>query len=92
MRIKRYRKKPVVIDAVRLTEADIDPIAFWCGGEARSEVSPRDHDDVYRYILIPTLEGVMKAEIGDWVVKGVKGEFYPVKNDIFKATYEEGTE
>jgi hypothetical protein len=44
-----------------------------------------------RYIQIQTLEGVMEASVGDWIIKGVKGEFYPCKPDIFKMTYEEVT-
>lgn len=39
-------------------------------------------------IIIPTLEGRMKGEVGDWIIKGVKGEFYPIKDTIFKETYE----
>ena len=40
------------------------------------------------YAMIETLEGTMRANIGDWIIKGVKGEFYPVKNEIFLETYE----
>ena len=40
------------------------------------------------YVLVDTLEGLMRAEPGDWIIKGVKGEFYPCKSDIFEATYE----
>jgi hypothetical protein len=40
------------------------------------------------FMLIETLEGVMRAEVGDWIIRGVKGEFYPCKPDIFAATYE----
>lgn len=77
----KYRKKPVVIEARRF-----DPrfdynaacaVVRWCGGEAVDEG-----------IEIVTLEGSMIASPGDWVIRGVKGEFYPVKDEIFRETYE----
>lgn len=86
-----YRKKPVVIEAVRMpTEAHGTlPVAcaeamgqiedFMAGAKARWRGS---HLDIH------TLEGVMTADPGDWIIKGVKGEFYPCKPDIFEATYE----
>jgi hypothetical protein len=78
-----YRKKPVVIEAQRLpldtTEGtrSLAEIAKWCSGEI-----------VPTGMIIRTLEGDMTADPGDWVIKGVKGEFYPCKPDIFAATYE----
>lgn len=77
-----YRKKPVVIEAFEFR-----------AGEQRSEVAPDVVAGVVRYteggtMLIKTLEGVMEAQPGDWIIKGVKGEFYPCKPDIFAATYE----
>lgn len=77
-----YRKKPVVIEARQLgNDYDTDcEIVKWCGGRATG-----DHG----YLLeIETLEGVMYAGVSDWIIKGVKGEFYPCKPDIFDATYE----
>lgn len=81
-----YRKKPVKIDAVQYDGnfrcLDIfslhDVKDFKLGKE--SDGSP--------YLLIPTLEGDMKCSKGDYVIKGVKGEFYPCKQDIFELTYE----
>lgn len=72
-----FTKKPVTIEARRITTTDLLSIAEWCGGQART--SGR--------ILIPTLEGTMQADPGDWVIRGVQGEFYPCKPDIFAATY-----
>lgn len=82
MKPKQYRKKPVVIEAIRLSEKTADDIMAWL-----------DKDDArftaaYRRIFISTLEGDMRADYGDWIIKGVKGEFYPCKPDIFKQTYE----
>lgn len=75
-----YRSKPVEIEA-RLFESadDGSVIAEWCGGT--NEVSPEQ-------IQIPTLEGVMTASVGDYIIKGLIGEFYPCKPDVFERKYE----
>lgn len=74
-----FRKGPVVIEAAGpITAINFLAISQWCGGQAKTSLS----------IIIPTLEGDMRAEAGDWIIKGVKGEFYPCKPDIFAATYE----
>lgn len=72
-----FRKKPVVVEARKLTMGNMIETAAWCN--ARIGVSA---------IFVPTLEGTMQGNVGDWIVKGVKGEFYPVKPDIFVMTYE----
>ena len=81
----RYRKKPVEIEARQLgNDYDEDcAIVRWCGGRA---VGP---DDGYEnaLLVIDTLEGTLEAGPGDWIIRGVKGEFYPCKPDIFDATY-----
>lgn len=79
----QYRKKPVVIEAVKYSDIETAyEIQEWLAA----------HSIVIAYdgpcILIPTLEGMMKASIGDYVIKGIQGEFYPCKPDIFEATYE----
>lgn len=82
-----YRKKPVVVEAFRLTEDNALELALWCGGrivQDWSTVSKR-----VAGVDIPTLEGAMRGDLGDWLIRGVKGEFYPCKPDIFAATYEE---
>ena len=88
----KYRKKPVVIEAMQF-ESGKNPghgyeVAAWCGGRFNTDVKPSDHTDVRYSISIPTLEGVMTADEGDWIIRGVQGEFYPCKPDIFAATYE----
>lgn len=75
----KYRKKPVVIDAVQWTGGNAVPLLDWIGDSGR-QLGPS--------LLIETLEGVHEASLGDWIIKGVKGEFYPCKPDIFEATYE----
>lgn len=79
-----YRKKPVVIQAVKWDgrSETIFPFAPFENVTAPPEVA----ED--RRLHITTLEGVMVAEIGDMVIKGVKGEIYPCKPDIFAATYD----
>ena len=77
----KFRKKPVVIEAVQFTGNDAECLAF-CP-IARDPVDDRAN------LVIPTLEGDMLVSMGDWIIKGVKGEFYPCKPDIFDATYEQ---
>jgi hypothetical protein len=80
---KRFRKKPVVIEAVQIT-------AEWFDGEHPNDLHPLGLviDPVTRRVEIGTLEGTMYGSEGDWIITGVKGERYPCKPDIFEATYE----
>lgn len=96
----KYRKKPVVIEAMQLpTEPDtsaVEAIVEWMapGLVARWEESDdEDPDDPIEdygsnYVYIKTLEGTMIGRLGDYIICGVQGEFYPCKPDIFEATYE----
>jgi hypothetical protein len=89
----RYRKKPVVIEAMRLDEHNTKDVCDWvAGGQYRDPENQRGEKSVSYYaggeVAIETLEGTMVADIGDFVIRGVKGEFYPCKPDIFEATYE----
>lgn len=92
--VRHYRKKPVVIEAMRWDGSlkSTDDVTYWCGGQYDYEVKSSDHTDKAEWIAIPTLEGVMRASVGDWIIRGVQGEFYPCKPDIFEATYEAVTE
>jgi len=88
--IRKFRKKPVVIEARRFEASEIHEqfeVADWCNGKLRGTMLSAD----LRVIQIYTLEGEMDAYVGDWIIKGVKGEFYPCKPDIFEMTYEEVT-
>ena len=78
----KYHKKPVVVEALQWTgmnEADIyrftNGEVHYCANDCR--------------MIVPTLEGDMEASVGDYIIKGVNGEFYPCKPDIFAKTYEE---
>ena len=87
-----YRKKPVVIEARQFTKHNRDELADWIIDGTTplgvtvgwSSAAPGSGD----YMLIETLEGTMRAEVGDWIIKGVQGEFYPCKPDVFEQTYE----
>ena len=79
---EKFRKKPVEIEAMQYDGRNVAEIMVWMGASESSE-SFTDDD-----LTIKTLEGDMRATSGDWIIKGVKGEFYPCKPDIFEATYE----
>jgi hypothetical protein len=99
--VRRYRKKPVVVEATFWIGGALaaTPIIDWvlagCGTaryhehvEAGEDDEGKGWPDDPEHIAIDTLEGTMRADVGDWVIRGVKGEFYPCKPDIFEATYE----
>lgn len=84
----KFRKKPVIIEAVQLppsgrpTNTEAAAVVDFLGPNGRW------HDIGIGHIEIETLEGTMTASPGDWIIKGVKGEFYPCKPDVFELTYE----
>lgn len=78
----KYRKKPVVIEAVRFTGDNFKDVSEFAA-DISDGCSLRNG-----IVYIDTLEGTMAANEGDWIIKGVKGEFYPCKPDIFAMTYE----
>ena len=82
----KYRKNPVVIEAIKYqAELGNNRVMNWLAQQGANMSGWLFHDGE---ITIPTLEGSMKASDGDWIIKGVKDEFYPCKPDIFEATYE----
>lgn len=97
--IKKFRKKPVTIEVIRLLNSNdsIEECIEWVfkiGMETSLIGKSVTIDDVKNKggFYIPTLEGDMKVSMGDYIIKGVNGEFYPCKPDIFNKTYEEVTE
>ena len=103
---KKYRKKPVIIEAIQWTGKNLIEVSAFINNESYAEAL-KEYDrcfpdklcrDVHKDIIkregfcIETLEGNMKGKIGDYIIKGVNGEFYPCKPDIFAKTYEEVTE
>ena len=84
-----YRKKPVLVEARVLTKENVNEIAGWCGGDATSENVLNGVGRNGLAMVIYTLEGAMTAREGDYIIKGVAGEFYPCRGDIFQDTYED---
>lgn len=85
----KFRKKPIVVDAIQFKVGmDSEPLVEFIGySEQEVSFSHGDGEDV-TCLQIATLEGEMDVSDGDWIIKGVKGEFYPCKPDIFEMTYE----
>lgn len=79
----RYRKKPVVINAIEFTGDNAVEIARFL-----EERDPERYTGSYGTVIIETLEGQMRASVGDYIIRGVSGEHYPCKPDIFWRTYE----
>lgn len=108
MKPQKYRKKPVIIEAVHFDGSTTDLHGVYCWIEDNTDgsfepmgviegrkpcpasgvsIDPRDGR-----MMIATLEGFHHANVGDWIIRGVQGEFYPCKPDIFEATYEHETD
>lgn len=83
----KYRKKPVIIEAIQWTGKNKKEIKEFVGSMAEFEIAELKDNKLY-YLFINTLEGRMEASEGDYIIKGVNGEFYPCKPDIFDKTYE----
>jgi hypothetical protein len=87
----KYRKKPVVIEAMQVLD-DIEnhrAIRRWAAANVgEGHEIPVSITAFGPEMVIHTLEGDMRADLGDWIIRGVQGEFYPCKPDIFEATYE----
>jgi hypothetical protein len=81
----KYRKKPVVIEAMQFDGSNHSKIYAWSNFEVRSA---KPHKDNYYCLAVETLEGTMEGNIGDFVIRGIKGEYYFCKPDIFELTYE----
>ena len=95
--MKKYRKKPVIIEAIELRPDNIKEVEEFkegCKIEHKTDIAINKFEDYADNVIkngmkINTLEGVMTAQIGDYVIKGINGEFYPCKPDIFHKTYDE---
>jgi hypothetical protein len=81
----KFRKKPVVIEAFQFTKETLKQAAEFCAGDIDAPVNEFEPN---HSIIIHTREGNMRASEGDWIIRGVQGEYYPCKPDIFAATYE----
>lgn len=83
-KVKKARKKPVEVEYIHYDGGNQQELYDWSNGIVRPDF---ETSDPYSF-LVNTLEGVMVVGLGDYIVKGVNGEFYPVKKDIFHKTYE----
>ncbi|WP_419833721.1 hypothetical protein [Endozoicomonas atrinae] len=86
--MKRFKKKPVIIDAVQWNGDDDLAVLIateWMDDKSKETLITHDGNDS---LFIETLEGEMEAKVGDWIIRGVAGELYPCKPDIFEAIYE----
>lgn len=82
MEVKKYVKKPVEIEALQYDGRNYDEVFLFTNGAS-------SYESIENRLTIPTLEGKMLVSVGDYVIKGVRGEFYPCKEEIFRETYEE---
>lgn len=89
----KFRKKPVEIEAIQYDNLNKEEVEKFVGCKLRSVIDSYHYDQGLpipptRFLYINTLEGEMRVDPGDYVIRGVKGEFYPCKPDIFEATYD----
>jgi len=91
--IKKYRRKPVILEAIQWTGDNTDEVLDFGQGKIKCKqykYCPNGKDIIYdKELYIETLEGKLRASKGDYIIKGVKGEFYPCKPDVFEKIYEE---
>lgn len=83
----KFRKKPVVVEAIQFDKLHSVNLMNNAWPEFKDHAKWKQFPEFFN-LQIETLEGPMTANQGDWIIKGVKGEFYPIKNDIFEMTYE----
>lgn len=88
----KFRKLPVVIEAVKWTGANVDEVATFFGTPSAIVAACLSEVLNERRLPIVTLEGVVMASPGDWIIRGIKGEYYPCKPDVFERTYEAAEE
>lgn len=83
----QFRKRPIIVEAFRFRHEDFPD---WLHDRLRVYGAPLAGDvmDLGDFLEIHTLEGIMRGEPGDWIIKGVKDELYPIKDEIFRKTYE----
>ena len=88
--MNQYRKKPVVIEAIQFNGKNAEEIEQWSNNNVKRGLVSEDTLTKV-YLEIETLEGTMTAQLNDYIIKGVSGEFYPCKPDIFEKTYDSET-
>ena len=86
--VQKFRKKPVVIEAIQLTAETLQECYNFVGAKGNFPECGKGIDPTDGQFKVSTLEGVMIVSLDDYIIKGIQGEFYPCKPDIFEATYE----
>jgi hypothetical protein len=85
---RKYRLIPVSVEAIQLTPESVKRAALWCGGVEVEEIDPHDSTKKFVALNIPTLSGVKRAGEGDYVIKGLQGEFSVMNSTDFETRYE----
>ena len=88
--MKKVRKKPVVVEAVEVIPSNIEEIRRLTGTEIKYVSNEEGHNSFT--VFVNTLEGIMEAFEGNFIIRGIEGEVYPCRADIFHKTYEEVTD
>ena len=86
--MQKYRKKPVVVECMQLDRGNGPRLAELSGGRWVSLYGRGDRGEDISHVVIPTLEGDVRAELGDWIICGTRGEWYPCKPGPFEDTFE----
>jgi len=89
--MSKYRKKPVVVEAFQLNSRGLIAEDWFWDAVTRNDIITHSfgkHDPEDAWCEIKTLEGIMRAKTGDYIIRGIKGEIYPCRADIFEQTYE----
>lgn len=92
LHIRTFHKKRVGVQAINWDgdhDGAVDIVDWITGNGVKANFTTTPYGKITEHIAIETLEGTMRALPGDWIIRGVKGEFYPCKPEIFDATYEE---
>lgn len=85
MKIEKFVKKPIPVEMVQITEENIWEVAEWCGGAALNTMHPESSQ---HFIRLNTREGEVQAYQGDFIARGIEGEFYPIGKEIHEKTYD----
>lgn len=86
--VEQYQRKPLTVEAAKVTKSNGKEIAAWCGGSFETEVKASDPTDVATWVMVPTLFGVVAARVGDYVVRDEEGKFLTQTADAFEGSFD----
>lgn len=86
---KRYLSRPFAVEALPLTNSNVQKVAMWCGGMEIQEIDPVDSSKRFVGLNVPTLAGVERASEGDYIIRNFQGQFLVMKKARFEYEYEE---